>query len=331
MASNDITRRGFGAGLVASSLIPLNLGGSISANAQELGAGGLAPPSNGSFLVPIIRRLKLDAKHGYNLNIQLHSDQSVLYSDFAAGRSSHIYSAIFAAANLAERGLPVSYILNYCTFNAAIVTKNSAIKTPEDLRGKSLAAPTGSGFYALMVLFLKQHGIDVRRDINIVGASPAAVQTHLLADKIDAGLVFDPALSSLLTQGFRPVGDINGALRKAMKLPATAKIWGGGVTAQKSWLAANAEQAKAILHMCRDAVAFINGDPNEADKVISEFTKVSIEALAKSRELKVTEWEVTTSVDEQKNLTLLFEAYRQAGFLTKTPSSDFYYNWPKGA
>jgi ABC-type nitrate/sulfonate/bicarbonate transport system substrate-binding protein len=325
-----LTRRNVMHGIGAAGLVGAGLSGAGSAFAQQPGAGGLAPPSNGSFLVPIIRKFKLDAKHGYSLNIQLHSDQSVLYSDFAAGRSSHIYSAIFAAANLAERGLPVSYILNYCTFNAAIVTKNSAIKKPEDLRGKNLAAPTSSGFYALMVLFLKQHGIDVRRDVNIVGAAPAAVQTYLLADKADAGLVFDPALSSLLTQGFQLVGDINAALRKEMKVSDTTKIWGGGVTAQNGWLAANADQAKAIFNMCKDAVAFINGDPNEADKIISEFTKVPVAALAKSRELKITEWEVTTSAAEQKNLESLFEGYRQAGFLTKAPPNDFYYSWPRG-
>lgn len=298
--------------------------------AEQPGAGGLAPPSNGSFLVPIIRRFKLDAKHGYNLNIQLHSDQSALYSDFAAGRSSHIYSAIFAAANLAERGLPVSYILNYCTFNAAIVSKNSAFKRPEDLRGKTLAAPTSSGFYALIVLFLKQHGIDVRRDVNVIGASPAAVQTYLLADKVDAGLAFDPSLSNLLTRGFHLVGDINPSLRKAMKVSDTTKIWGGGVTAQNSWLAENPDQAKAVFNMCKDAVAFINGDPNEANKIIAEFTKLPIEALAKSRELKITEWEVTTSAAEQKNLEALFEAYREAGFLKSVPNKEFYYSWPRG-
>src|SRR6267378_1740143 len=53
------------------------------AQVNKSGAGGLAPPSNGSFLVPIIHKLELDKKNGLDFDINLYSDPSTLYSDLA--------------------------------------------------------------------------------------------------------------------------------------------------------------------------------------------------------------------------------------------------------
>src|ERR1700712_937599 len=68
------------------------------AQSTKSGAGGLAPPSNGSFLVPIIRKLELDKKNGLDFDINLYSDPSTLYSDLASNRSSHIFGAIYNGA-----------------------------------------------------------------------------------------------------------------------------------------------------------------------------------------------------------------------------------------
>jgi hypothetical protein len=57
------------------------------------GAGGLAPRSNGAFLVAIIRRLGLDKKYGLASDINLYSGPSALYTDIAAERTNDILGA----------------------------------------------------------------------------------------------------------------------------------------------------------------------------------------------------------------------------------------------
>src|SRR5258706_13612373 len=104
------------------------------AQSSKSGAGGLAPPSNGSFLVPIIRKLELDKKHGLDFDINLYSDPSILYSDLASGRSSHIFGAIYNCANFYVRGVPVELLFTISTANHAFVSKNPAIKTAADLK-----------------------------------------------------------------------------------------------------------------------------------------------------------------------------------------------------
>ena len=185
-----------------------------AAQVNRSGAGGLAPPSNGSFLVPIIRKLELDKKNGLDFDIHLYSDPSTLYSDLAAGRTSHIFGAIYNCANFYVRGVPLKLLFTVSTANHAFVSKDPKITKAKDLEGKTVAATTSSGFYGMAVLFLKENGLDPRKNLNVINSPPVAVQTQLLADKADAGLLFDPALSSMLTQGYHIVGDMNDGISR---------------------------------------------------------------------------------------------------------------------
>jgi ABC-type nitrate/sulfonate/bicarbonate transport system substrate-binding protein len=226
--------------------------------------------------------------------------------------------------------MPVRLLFNYCTYNAAMVSKDPKITKPADLKGKTIAAPTSSGYYGLAILYLKQYDLDARRDLRIINAPPSGVQTYLLADKAEVGLLFDPALSNFLTKGFHVVGDINAGIRRALGMSAAAPIWGSGVTAHKTWLDENPARAVAVYRMCKDAVDFYNNIGVEADKLISEYAKVPLEAMQKSRELKITEWAVATGSEQKQNLDSLFRGFKDGGFLRNVPDAAFYYDWPTG-
>src|SRR6201996_7661822 len=112
------------------------------AQVNKSGAGGLAPPSNGSVLVPIIRKLELDKKNGLDFDINLYSDPSTLYSDLAAGRTSHIFGAVYNCANFYVRGVPLQLMFTISVANHAFVTKNPDIKAAADLKERTVAATT---------------------------------------------------------------------------------------------------------------------------------------------------------------------------------------------
>jgi ABC-type nitrate/sulfonate/bicarbonate transport system substrate-binding protein len=323
------SRRSFVGSLGASAAVATsNLWPQSVLAESKSGAGGLAPPSNGAFLVPIIQKLGLDKKYGLDFDIQLYSDPSVLYSDLAAARTSHIFGAIYNCANFYVRGLPVQLLFTISTANHAFVSKRPDITKAADLQGKTVAATTSSGFYGMAILFLKQNGLDPRKNLSVINSPPSAVQTQLLADKVDAGLLFDPALSNMLTSGFHLVGDMNAGIRQALKMNAQAPLWYLGAYGQKDWIDADPKRVQATLRMWQEAAAFHNEHPAEADKLIADFTHVSPEALSFSRKLNLTHFEVQPAVSQKDNLNALFEGFKEVGFLNALPDDGIYYKWP---
>jgi len=323
-------KKSFGLSVAALAFAALAI---TSVGAQDLvnksGFAGLAPPSNGSYLVPIIQHLKLDQKYGLDFDIKLYPNPDILYSEFAAGRTAVTFGALFNGANFYVRGMPVQLLFTISTANHAFISKLDGIHKADDLKGKTIAATTSSGFYGMASFFLKQNKLDPRSNVNVIAASPAAVQTQLLAGRADAGLLFDPALSNMLTQGFHLVGDMNGEIRQALAMKPDAPVWYLGAFAYKKWIDENPKRAVATLKMWQEAAKFYNEHPAEADKIISDFTKVPLVAMQKSRELKLTQFQVTPAIDQKDNLDALFRGFKDAGFLTAVPDAGVYYAWPK--
>ena len=298
-----------------------------AAQINRSGAGGLAPPSNGSFLVPIIRKLELDKKNGLDFDINLYSDPSTLYSDLAAGRTSHIFGAIYNCANFYVRGVPLKLLFTISTANHAFVSKDPAVTKAKDLEGKTVAATTSSGFYGMAVLFLKENGLDPRKNLNVISSPPVAVQTQLLAGKADAGLLFDPALSSMLTKGYHVVGDMNAGIRNHLKMQHDAPVWYLGAYGHKDWVDADPKRAAATMKMWQEAAEFYNQSPDEADKLISEFTHVSREALKLSRTRGITRFDVQPAIAQKANVDAMFRGFKEVGFLSELPDDGIYHKW----
>lgn len=327
MTVSNLSRRAFTGGLGAAFATGLVGPRSATAQINRSGAGGLAPPSNGSFLVPIIQKLELDKKNGLDFDINLYSDPSTLYSDLAAGRTSHIFGAIYNCANFYVRGLPLKLLFTISTANHAFVAKDPAVTKAQDLEGKTIAATTSSGFYGMAVLFLKQNGLDPRKNLNIINSPPSAVQVQLMAEKADAGLLFDPALSSMLTQGFHLVGDMNEGIRRHLNMKQGAPVWYLGAYGHKDWIDADPKRAAATMRMWQEAADFYNHHPDDADKMISEFTHVSRDALKLSRTLGITQFDVQPAVAQKANLDALFSGFKEVGFLNDLPDDGIYHQW----
>jgi ABC-type nitrate/sulfonate/bicarbonate transport system substrate-binding protein len=294
-------------------------------------AGFLAPPSNGSFMLPIIRELGLDKKHRIESKVNLYNDPSALYADFAAGKTSQLYGAIFNAANFYVRGLKVKLLFTVSTANHAFVSRNAAIKEPTDLKGKTIAATTSSGFYGMAALYLRQYGLDPRRNVEVINAPPAAVQTQLLTDKVEVGLMSEPGLSGLLTKGFHTVGDMRKGVRSELKMKADANVWYIGGYAVEDWVKEDSARTVRLLQMWQEAADYYNREPDKADEIISRFTKLPVEALKFSRSRGLAEFIVKPATEEKANIDALMGGFKSVGFLTDLPDGGFYYDWPKTA
>jgi ABC-type nitrate/sulfonate/bicarbonate transport system substrate-binding protein len=322
-----IDRRNFLIGLGGAAVVaPRAFGQAPSTPVAN--PASLAPPSNGSYMMAIIQDQQLDRQFGLEFKPTLYSDTGALYADFASGKSNSLYAALYNGVNFRSRGVPIQLMFTIATSNHAIVSKNPSIREAEDLKGKTIAATTSSGQWGLVVLFLKSHGLDPRRNVNVVNGAPAAVQTQLAAEKVDAGVLWDPALSNMLTAGFHVVGDMNGVLRKTLGMAADAPVWYLGGYGWQPWLEQDAEGNRRILAMFQAAAEFYYREPEKADRIVSAFTHIPLEALKFSRDHDFAQFRVLPAIHERATLDKSFEGFKDAGFLTAVPGDALYYPWP---
>lgn len=343
---NNISRRGFlkdvgyvsvSAGLGMGSLSGLRTSYAATAprkirlaqKLKKIEAVSLSPPSNSTYFIPLIKEKEFDKKHGIDLDIVYYGDLSAMYSDFAAGKSQVTpSSALFNAAIFYTKGVPVRITFTYSSPTHAIVTRRPEIKTTQDLRGKTIAATTGSGLYGLVVLHLKENGMDPRKDINVISAAVPAIQTQLEADKIDAGVVWEPALSSLLLKGFRVVGDMYGDIRKNLGMAKNARLWHLGGYAWGKWLDEDPDRIIALYRAYKDAQKFFDENQAESTEIISKFTKIPKDALRLSVERKLAEFAIIPAIQEKDNIMKIFEGFVKTGFMQKLPDDGIFYSWP---
>ena len=167
-----------------------------------------------------------------------------------------------------------------------------------------------------------------RTDLNIVPASPPLVATQLYAGKVDAGIVWEPNLSKMLTSGFHLVGDMSAGIRKELGLAPGAPIWYLGSYAWKKWLVEDHKRNVSIMRMWQDAVSIYHKQPEKADKIISGFTKIPVKALKYSRDHKFMTFLVEPSIKHKEGILATLRGFKSVGRVKKLPDDGIFYKWP---
>ncbi|QIY61346.1 ABC transporter substrate-binding protein [Streptomyces sp. RPA4-2] len=138
---------------------------------------------------------------------------------FAAGADSKI--SVVAAWRGTSKG------------EAVLVPKNSSLKRPEELKGKSIAVAQGSSAHYQLIASLKKAGLKLG-DVKVKYLQPADALAAFTGGKVDAWAVWDPYTSQvveagqgrILTDGDGVVNGLNfqvaapGALRDSRKAAA---------------------------------------------------------------------------------------------------------------
>lgn len=115
-------------------------------------------------------------------------------------------SVILSAANGADIKVLNMYSRSPEAF--CLYATDDAIKTAEDLRGKTIAGPTGTNLHQLLVAFLDNAGMTLE-DVNYVNMSIPDAKAALDGGSIDAALVAGPTAYVAKQQGYHLV--TNGA------------------------------------------------------------------------------------------------------------------------
>lgn len=178
-----------------------------------------------------------------------------------------------------ERGLPFALIapagvyLSTKPTSMMIVEKNSALKTAEDLNGKTVAINGLKSITQVSVMaWADQNGGDSSK-IKFVEMPFAAMEPALATGRIDAALLADPDATNALAAGHaRPFAKAFDAIGKQFLI--------GGWFAKTDWIAANADAVKKFAGVMREAAQWANKPVNykQSAAILEKYTKVAVGA-----------------------------------------------------
>jgi len=152
---------------------------------------------------------------------------------------------------------------------AVVVSANSPLTSPKDLKGKKVAVTKGSYAHHLLALVLQQGGLTLG-DVELVNLPNGDIPNALISGDIDAGAVWEPVISKFERQkAIRVLADGSG-IKSGIVL----------IIAANDFIKAKPEQVKAVLRAYARGGEFIKAHPQEAAEMIASDVNLSPDLLA---------------------------------------------------
>ena len=323
-----LSRRGLAA-LAAVFAVALAVFVTAPAQAQnkpKIKVSSLTLPVFNPLVWNIMKAKGFDAKHGFELDIHAYPSISGFYAAFATGETEVLIGGPTILQKLYQEGVPVRIVgTGFTLADLVIFTKNPAIKSLVDLKGKQLAVDMGGSQFQVTKMYLAAKGIDLGKDITVVNANFAVARAQLEADRVDAALVIEPLASIIAKQnpGWHVI--FNGA--QGWKEITGADGWEIVTAMRADAIAKNPNAPKMLVAALQDVAAFMESNTAEADKIANETLKlppgILTAALASKRLQMIIKpaWEPAT----KKSISDMMERAVKAGFYAKMPDEKIFY------
>ncbi|TDD66088.1 hypothetical protein E1293_39530 [Actinomadura darangshiensis] len=282
-------------------------------------------PSLGAFLPAVIKARRIDAAHGLRIAFS-YSTPDKYNTEFASGHYEIGGSAaLLSEALRTERGIDVTYLFNIFDYFSAVVTSNPEVRRLTDLRGRRLAAATGTTNHAMFAWFAKRAGLDLD-DVELQNQTPAGLSTMAIMGRTDGTEIWEPAYSSLLKKkpGIRSLDIGLPAWRDAF---GTATIPYLGLAAHRGWARAHPDVVTTLYRIYAAAAAWTTANPAAAAKIVAAATPrgkaATLQGLIQDGD------RLGLRVAPASRLTgpidAVFKAGRQTDYLAETPPSTIVY------
>src|SRR5215471_4618471 len=274
----------------------------------------------------IMKARGFDAKHGFELDAKAYPSISAFYAAFATGETDVLIGGPTILQKLYYEGVPVRIIgTGFTLADLVVFTKNDAIKSLADLKGKQLAVDMGGSQFQVIKMYAAAKGIDLGKDIIVVNANFAVARAQLEADRVDAALVIEPLASIILRQNPDWKVIFNGA--QGWKEITGQDGWEIVTAMRADAIAKNPNAPKMLIAALQDVAQFMQTDTSEANKIANETLKlppgILTAALASKRLQMIIQpaWEPAT----RKSITDMMERAVKAGFYEKMPDEKIMY------
>jgi len=244
-------------------------------------------------------------RYGLDLTLVQARNGPVGMAALSSGESFMHWGSV-SGANLGAiaEGADLVFVAGFINRLTGVFAANPKIKSPTDLRGKSLGVNSLSGgTWIFTMLTLDYWGLSPERDkIQMRGLGDSSIVSQaLLAGNVDAAYLSYSFAKVVENKGFRMLADLQ-------KLPIAYQ--GTGIIMRRGTVASSAATIENVIKALLDGVAFIRNPENKSQVVRSLAKGLRLKRIEDAEEgyqsmLGLYERKIFPSVDGVRNVIRL--------------------------
>jgi NitT/TauT family transport system substrate-binding protein len=260
------------AGLAGSAALPASAADSIkiriaTVNSETSGAAMYAQ-DKGFF-----------TQAGLDADLAFFANGAVVVNAIVTGSADFGSSAVSSLALARGRGLPVIIVAagglsTGKMIEGAIALKDSAIRTPADLNGKTVAV-SGLGSFAQYSLqyWIDKNGGD-SKTVKFVEVSPPEMPAALEAHRVDVAAPFEPGITAATATGnFKVLGNVTAAVAPHW----LTSVW----FSTDTYVQKNPDATKRFVSAIRQGALWSNTHRAESSDILVKYMKLSPDLAAR--------------------------------------------------
>lgn len=210
-------------------------------------------------MTEVIQKKGIDVKYGIKLDVKMFdqaaAEKSTLLKQTEAGNFP-----LLSAVNANKENVPIVFFGPFL-YNLGywVVREDSPYKSSADLKGKKIATLDKiSGIYTSAQVIAKETGGDFEKDYQIITGAPPAVVAFLERKDVEAVIINEPVVSTLLATGkYRQIEGCNDVWKKL----TGQDMFMTGLAAHRPWIEQNKDLASAMSKMVVEAAKYIRQHP----------------------------------------------------------------------
>jgi len=209
-------------------------------------------------------------KYGSDVKLVTFSDNSLMAGALEGGElaaSTLTYDQVLTA-NAKGWKLKVVMPVDYSVGGDAILA-NAAIHTVGDLRGRKVAFQPLSPSDFLLGYVLAGVGLS-EKDVRPINSTPEGVVAIMASTTVDAGVTYEPSVSTILKIGGGKQYHVLISSREAKGMITDV------LALKESTLASNPKLAEGLIRGTMEGLAFMQNEPAKAAAVIAKALEVSV-------------------------------------------------------
>jgi ABC-type nitrate/sulfonate/bicarbonate transport system substrate-binding protein len=259
--------------LAATLVVALAVSPITAQEPVKIKLGNLGFPSHSAMILNILKEKGFDRKHGVDVELKVYGAVSAYYGSMASGETDGVPGGPLVFQRMRIEGVPLKIVSTLVDMTSmSVVTKDPSIRSVTDLKGKTIAADMASSEYSVLSLYAKSKGLVLGTDVTVVQAGPPLVRTQLVADRVDAGMTWEP--TATLTMRDNPAYRIVFNGKQGWRELTGKDGWLLALGLREDWLKKNAAGLPKVIAALDEAARFMRSNADEADQILQGAIKL---------------------------------------------------------